>query len=75
MKQSQKKYKRIVIKIGSSLFYHGGRLEELRCLEGLSTLAEGIKVENREIGIVASGAIDVGMDLKKLNDRPKKKTV
>ena len=43
----------------------------LRFFEGLSTLAELIKVENREIVIVSSGAIVLGMDLMKLTARPK----
>ena len=71
MKQSQKKYKRIVIKIGSSLFYNEGRLDLLRFFEGLSQLAELIKTENKEVVIVSSGAIALGMDLMKLPNRPK----
>lgn len=71
MKQSQKKYKRIVIKVGSSLFYSGKAPGIPGFFTGISQLAELIKVENREIVIVSSGAIALGMDLMKLTVRPK----
>ncbi|MFH0762358.1 MAG: glutamate 5-kinase, partial [Candidatus Omnitrophota bacterium] len=71
MRQSQGNYKRIVIKIGSSLFYNEGKLDTLRFFKGLSALAELIKVEDKEIVIVSSGAIALGVDLMKLTSRPK----
>lgn len=73
MKQSQKNYKRIVVKIGSSLFYSdsGKDLDILRSFEIISQISELIKVEGKEVVIVSSGAIALGMDLMKLTNRPK----
>lgn len=72
MRQSQKNYKRIVIKIGSSLFYTGERLDIPRFFESISQLNGLIKIEHKEIVIVSSGAIALGMNLMKLSGRPKK---
>ncbi|MDD5618620.1 MAG: glutamate 5-kinase [Candidatus Omnitrophica bacterium] len=69
--QSQKKYKRIVIKIGSSMFYDKGEPMVFRSFEAISQLAELMQGENKELIIVSSGAIALGMDLLKLATRPK----
>lgn len=70
MKQSAKKYKRVVIKIGSSLFYDGKDLDFLKLFEIVSNIAALVKLEAREVVIVSSGAIALGMQLLKLNARP-----
>ncbi|MBU1124726.1 MAG: glutamate 5-kinase [Candidatus Omnitrophica bacterium] len=60
MKQSARSYKRIVVKIGSSLFYEG---KELR-IEGLYALISHIGSlikKSHEVVIVSSGAIALGM--------------
>lgn len=71
MKQQQASYKRIVIKVGSSLFYAGSKPDAARFFENISQLGELIKVEAKEIIIVSSGAIALGMDLMRLTSRPK----
>lgn len=71
MKLSQKDCKRIVIKIGSSLFYSGKKLDLLRLFGIMSQISELIKIEDREVIIVSSGAIALGMDLMKISSRPK----
>lgn len=71
MKRSSKKYKRIVIKIGSSLFYSGRKLEVSRFFEVISQLSELIKAEGKEVVVVSSGAIALGMESMKLAARPK----
>lgn len=71
MKQSVKNYKRIVIKIGASLFYSGRQPDILRSFEIISHIGELIKVEGQQVIIVSSGAIALGMDLMKLSSRPK----
>ena len=71
MKQSAKNYKRIVVKVGSSLFYAGNKMEPLSFHKIVVQINELIKSENREIVLVSSGAIAFGMDLLKIESRPK----
>jgi len=71
LKQSEKDYKRIVVKIGSSLFYSGKNLDILRLSDIVSTISELIKIEDKEVIIVSSGAIALGMNSMKLKIRPK----
>lgn len=71
MEQSGKNYKRIVIKIGSSILFPGGS----RCDSGiLSDIAKQVSVlikEGREIVIVSSGAIALGMHIMGMESRPR----
>ena len=71
MKQLGKNYKRIVVKIGSSLFYSGKNLDTLRLVGIVSAISELIRTEGREAIIVSSGAIALGMNSMKLKSRPK----
>ncbi len=71
MRQSEKNYKRIVIKIGSSLFYEGGTLNTTRFWDTVSNIGSLIKLTGKEVIIVSSGAIALGMSLMKLKTRPK----
>lgn len=71
MKKLAAGYKRIVIKIGSSLFYSGKEPDISRSFEVISHISELVKNEDKEIVIVSSGAIALGMELLKLNSRPK----
>ncbi|OGX46660.1 MAG: glutamate 5-kinase [Omnitrophica WOR_2 bacterium RIFCSPLOWO2_12_FULL_51_8] len=71
MKQSPKEYKRIVIKIGSSLLF--GRKDKLNSglIRGIvSQVAELIQA-GKEAVLVSSGAIAMGMSILKLDSRPK----
>ena len=72
MKPSVKNYKRIVVKIGSSLFYTAGELQAKNIFEIIRSIAGLIKEEKKEVVIVSSGAIALGMKLMGLNNRPKK---
>lgn len=71
MKQSAKKYKRIVVKIGSSLFCSPKDCVDFsflnRTIDQLSALARS----GREIVVVSSGAIALGMRILNLKSRPK----
>ncbi len=71
MKQSERNYKRIVIKIGSSLFYKGGELNDSRLFDIVSQIASLVVNEKKEVIIVSSGAIALGMEIMKLQMRPK----
>ena len=69
--QLPREYKRIVIKIGASLLYSGN--SELDCSlldEICSQIADLIK-DKKEIAVVSSGAIALGMSVLDLASRPK----
>ena len=70
MKQSEKHYKRIVIKIGSSLFCSGARVD-CGLAGGLAEQIAELMKQGREIIVVSSGAIALGMSVLGLNSRPK----
>jgi len=67
---SGKNYKRIVIKIGSSLFYKNNELD-LGVLEGIIAQVVSLLKEGFEVVIVSSGAIALGMHTLHLGKRPK----
>lgn len=71
MKALEKNYKRIVIKIGSSLFYSAGCRLNFEIFNGI--LSEIIRLfqENKEVVVVSSGAIALGMQVLGLEERPK----
>jgi glutamate 5-kinase len=72
LKQSQKKYNRIVVKIGSSLLCANNNTLDLAtfesiCRQVISLVAD----EGKEIIIVSSGAIALGMHVLGLSERPR----
>jgi len=69
--QSQKKYKRIVIKIGSSVFANGKKNPDTALLKGMGGQFAGLIKKGHEIILVSSGAIALGMSILKLSSRPK----
>lgn len=85
MKQLEKKYKRIVVKIGSSLFYCNGEksLHNPPFYKGgkfrgdFSSLFEIVRQitqlvnEGKEVVVISSGAIALGMSVMNLESRPK----
>lgn len=72
MKRLQKEYRRLVIKIGSSLFYSAeNKLDFVYLKEIISQISDLIKQDNKEIVLVSSGAIGLGMAILKLESRPK----
>jgi len=69
--QSQRKYKRAVIKIGSSLFYSKeARLDTALIGSFTSQIFQAMQ-EGKEIVVVSSGAIALGMSMLKIEKRPK----
>lgn len=75
MRQLERNYKRIVIKIGGSLFYEDGDLNIRRFQDIVSNIARLIESTTKEVIIVSSGAIALGMELMKLKLRPKELSV
>lgn len=71
MKQSEKNYKRIVIKIGSSIICPAVCSQDFKISSGMLAQIARLNGEGKEIIIVSSGAIAFGMDLLKLASRPK----
>ena len=71
MKLSGKNYKRIVIKIGSSLLYSGKNILDENFLENIVTKIAVLVREKREVFLVSSGAIAGGMHVLQINSRPK----
>ena len=71
MKQSEKNYKRIVIKIGSSLFYSHKHLLDYSTLNAVASETAQLVKSGKEIVIVSSGAIALGMHVLGLKERPK----
>lgn len=71
MKLSAKIYKRIVVKIGSSLFYTEKGLDTSRLYDIVSEISNLIHSADKEIVIVSSGAIALGMERLELKARPK----
>lgn len=69
--QSPKKYKRVVVKIGSSLFCSKAGKLDTAMLSNIARQVSSLRKEGKEIIIVSSGAIALGMSVLKLNDRPK----
>ncbi|MDD5155447.1 MAG: glutamate 5-kinase [Candidatus Omnitrophica bacterium] len=68
MKQSQREYKRIVVKIGSSLFCEG----DFTAFNALAAeIADLDKNQGKEMVVVSSGAIALGMSMLGLKERPK----
>ena len=71
MRQSQSTYKRIVVKLGSSLFYSAKALDLSNFCGIVSEISGLIKKTDLEVVVVSSGAIALGMDLLKIESRPK----
>lgn len=71
MKESQKNYKRIVIKIGSSLFYSQQNTLDCGLLNEITSHVAALMAQGSEIVLVSSGAIAIGMSVLKMQSRPK----
>jgi len=68
----KKDYKRIVIKIGSSLFYSAGKRLDLAFFSDVNRQITRLLGEGKDVVVVSSGAIALGMHLLGLKERPKK---
>ncbi|MBU1726565.1 MAG: glutamate 5-kinase [Candidatus Omnitrophica bacterium] len=71
MKQSTQNYKRVVIKIGSSLLYSSDHELDAEVVSSITEQIADLVKEGKEIIIVSSGAIALGMSVLKLSERPK----
>jgi len=71
LKQSEKNYKRIVVKIGSSLFCRANNTVDFSVFKNISRQVAYLVEAGREVVIVSSGAIALGMHLLRLKQRPK----
>jgi len=71
LKQSQKEYKKIVIKIGASLLCSDGKEVDSAFLTAIAAGICELAREKREVVLVSSGAIALGMSVLGLEARPK----
>ncbi|MFA5145004.1 MAG: glutamate 5-kinase [Candidatus Omnitrophota bacterium] len=71
MKQSSKNFKRIVVKIGSSLLCPDKGKLERGLLNEITGQIQDLVKDGKEIVVVSSGAIALGMAILKLESRPK----
>ena len=70
MKQSPKNYKRIVIKVGSSLIYSNKLGFDLTIFEHIVEQIICLMNAGKEMAVVSSGAIALGMHVLGLKERP-----
>ncbi|MFA7706468.1 MAG: glutamate 5-kinase, partial [Candidatus Omnitrophota bacterium] len=69
--QSQKKYKRVVVKIGSSLFVDQKSKLDMGLVSNFACQVSDLIKQGKEVVVVSSGAIALGMSILKLASRPK----
>jgi glutamate 5-kinase len=69
--QSQKNYKRVVVKIGSSLFAHGESKLDTALISHIASQISTLIGQDKEVVVVSSGAIALGMSILKLDSRPR----
>ncbi|MFY9402205.1 MAG: glutamate 5-kinase [Candidatus Omnitrophota bacterium] len=67
----QKKYKRIVIKIGSSLFYTKDAKPDTALMSSFTKEIAKLILTGKEVVVVSSGAVALGMSILKIDKRPK----
>lgn len=60
-----------MVKIGSSLFYSSQKGLECGLLDGVTSDISGLMQNGREIILVSSGAIAIGMSILRMHSRPK----
>lgn len=63
--------KRVVVKVGTSTLTHENGKLNLRRIEKLTRVLCGLKNQDREVILVSSGAIAVGMEKLKMKEKPK----
>lgn len=69
---SPKKYKRVVVKIGSSLFATAKSKLDTRLVNRIAQQIFGLIKQGKEVVVVSSGAIALGMSILRLTQRPKR---
>jgi len=68
----RRKYKRIVVKIGSSLFATQANKLDTGLVNKIAAQISELIKQGKEVVVVSSGAVALGMSILKLNRRPKK---
>ena len=71
MQQSLRNYKRIVVKVGSSLFYSGKNTLDLGLFEQIARQLTQLLKEGKEVVLVSSGAITLGISVLGLKEKPR----
>jgi len=71
LKQSLKTYRKIVVKIGSSLLGGAGARLDTAFIAGIAGEVARLTQEGRQVMIVSSGAISCGMGIMRVENRPK----
>lgn len=69
--QLQKKYKRVVVKIGASIFAAGKSRPDTALVANIAGQISLLKKQGYEVVVVSSGAIAIGMKILKVSNRPK----
>ena len=70
--RSPKNYRRIVIKVGSSLFATGAAKLDTGSVNKIAQQISALIKQGKEVAVVSSGAIALGMSILKIRQRPKK---
>jgi glutamate 5-kinase len=70
--QSPRKYKRVVVKVGSSLFATEASKLDTGLVNKIAKQISDLIKQGKEVVVVSSGAIALGMSILKLTQRPKK---
>jgi len=70
--QSRKKCKRVVVKVGSSLFATKQNKLDMGLVNKIAKQISDLVKQGKEVVVVSSGAIALGMTILKLTQRPKK---
>jgi len=70
--RSPKKYKRIVVKVGSSLFSKNTDKLDTGLTDKIARQVQALVGQGKEVVLVSSGAIALGMSILKLKQRPRR---
>ncbi|MDO8488825.1 MAG: glutamate 5-kinase [Candidatus Omnitrophota bacterium] len=69
--QSQRNYKRIVVKIGASIIAANKHKPDTALISNIACQISDLIRQGREVVLVSSGAIAIGMSILKISSRPK----
>jgi len=64
-------YKRIVVKIGASIFASGKKKIDIALIRHIAAQVSDLVAQGKEVVVVSSGAIAIGMSILKIASRPK----
>jgi len=69
--RSPRNYKRIVVKIGASIFAADKHKIDTALISNIASQISDLRKQGREVVLVSSGAIAIGMSILKITNRPK----